>query len=60
VETQALFDELRLEGCDEVQGYLFSAPVPRSEIPGLIERLDNGEPMIKAQTGPRPARLPAA
>jgi EAL domain-containing protein (putative c-di-GMP-specific phosphodiesterase class I) len=30
---------LNLEGCIEVQGYLYSKPVPANEIVGLIERL---------------------
>ncbi|KAB1073927.1 EAL domain-containing protein [Methylobacterium planeticum] len=42
VETEAQLARLRGEGCDEVQGYLFSRPVPSSEIPGLLRRW-NGE-----------------
>jgi hypothetical protein len=29
---------LRAEGCNEVQGYLFSRPVPPKLIPQLLER----------------------
>jgi EAL domain-containing protein (putative c-di-GMP-specific phosphodiesterase class I) len=29
---------LRAEGCDEVQGYLFSRPVPLLDVPGLLLR----------------------
>jgi diguanylate cyclase (GGDEF)-like protein/PAS domain S-box-containing protein len=36
VETEAQRDLLRKEGCTEMQGYLFSKPVPASEIPGLL------------------------
>jgi diguanylate cyclase (GGDEF)-like protein len=39
VETQEQLDRLRLEGCTEVQGYLFSPPRPAIELPALIERL---------------------
>jgi hypothetical protein len=41
-----------------VQGYLFSKPVPRTEIPELIRRLTN----LKSgpQIAPISARLPAA
>ena len=42
VETEAQLARLREEGCDEVQGYLFSRPVPSSEIPGVLRRW-NGE-----------------
>jgi diguanylate cyclase (GGDEF)-like protein len=42
VETEAQLARLREEGCDEVQGYLFSRPVPSSDIPGLLRRW-NGE-----------------
>jgi predicted signal transduction protein with EAL and GGDEF domain len=39
VETEAQFAILAAEGCTEVQGYLFSKPVPASELPALIARL---------------------
>ena len=38
VETDAQLAILRAEGCDEVQGYLFSRPVPVAQVPGVIER----------------------
>lgn len=38
VENADQLDRLRLEGCDEVQGYLFSRPEPASAIPGLIAK----------------------
>jgi EAL domain-containing protein (putative c-di-GMP-specific phosphodiesterase class I) len=37
VETQEQLNQLRLEGCTEVQGFLLSAPRPASELAGLIE-----------------------
>ena len=38
VETQDQLDRLRAEGCDEVQGYLFSPPRPASEIAQMLAR----------------------
>jgi diguanylate cyclase (GGDEF)-like protein/PAS domain S-box-containing protein len=37
VETEAQHEFLRLRDCDEMQGYLFSRPMPREAIPGLLE-----------------------
>jgi diguanylate cyclase (GGDEF)-like protein len=42
VETEAQLAQLRAEGCDEVQGYLFSRPVPVTEVTAVIRRW-NGE-----------------
>jgi diguanylate cyclase (GGDEF)-like protein len=36
VETQAQLEILRAEGCDQVQGFLFSPPMPARDIPKLI------------------------
>ena len=36
VETQEQLDQMRAEGCSEVQGYFYSKPVPRSEIAQLL------------------------
>jgi EAL domain-containing protein (putative c-di-GMP-specific phosphodiesterase class I) len=36
VETEEEFDQLKLEGCTEVQGFLFSEPRPASEVAGFI------------------------
>jgi diguanylate cyclase (GGDEF)-like protein/PAS domain S-box-containing protein len=36
VETVAQLDRIRAEGCTEVQGYLFSAPRPASELAALL------------------------
>ncbi len=36
VETEAQLDFLRGHGCDEVQGYLFSRPVPGGDFVGLL------------------------
>ncbi|WP_236960581.1 EAL domain-containing protein [Methylobacterium durans] len=42
VETPDQLQRLRAEGCDEVQGYLISRPVPAGDLPALLRRL-NGE-----------------
>jgi EAL domain-containing protein (putative c-di-GMP-specific phosphodiesterase class I) len=39
VETEEQFDILRAEGCMQLQGFLFSKPVPRAEIPVLLAQL---------------------
>jgi diguanylate cyclase (GGDEF)-like protein len=39
VETVEQMQRLNLEGCIEVQGYLFSKPIPSNEIAGLLENL---------------------
>ncbi len=38
VETEEQFDLVRLEGCTEVQGYIFSPPLPASAIVELLSR----------------------
>ena len=38
VETAEQLAWLRAEGCDEVQGYLFSQPRPAHEVPALLSR----------------------
>jgi diguanylate cyclase (GGDEF)-like protein len=38
VETEAQLAHLRAEGCDEVQGYLISRPVPVSQVGEVIQR----------------------
>ncbi|HQS98672.1 MAG: GGDEF domain-containing protein [Hydrogenophilales bacterium 16-64-46] len=37
VETAAHLDYLKLHGCDEVQGYYFSRPVPAMEMEALLD-----------------------
>ena len=39
VETQELLDALRSEGCDMIQGYLISRPVPAREVDALLASL---------------------
>lgn len=38
VETEEQLRFLMLKGCDEIQGYLVSRPVPPEEIPDLVRR----------------------
>jgi diguanylate cyclase (GGDEF)-like protein len=39
VETGAILEMLRLEGCTEAQGYLFSRPCAAAQIPEVLRRL---------------------
>ena len=39
VETDDQLKQIRAEGCTDVQGYIFSRPLPASEIPALLARL---------------------
>jgi diguanylate cyclase (GGDEF)-like protein/PAS domain S-box-containing protein len=39
VETQAHLDYLKQHGCDELQGYFFSRPVPAAEMEALLREL---------------------
>lgn len=36
VENQAQFDYLATQRCDEIQGYLFSKPIPNDELMGFV------------------------
>ena len=40
VETEAQLHRVREEGCTEVQGYLFSKPIPADQVQLLLQRLD--------------------
>ncbi|WP_407175477.1 EAL domain-containing protein [Bradyrhizobium sp. STM 3562] len=42
VETIEQLNQLLAEGCNEAQGFLFSRPVPATEIPAVIVALRNG------------------
>ncbi|MBJ7375747.1 MAG: EAL domain-containing protein [Sphingobium sp.] len=39
VESSEQLDILRSEGCNQIQGYLFSRPIPASEVPALLVKL---------------------
>ena len=58
VETQAQLAQLRHEGCNEIQGYLLSRPVPPDEARLMLEnagpvedRVGHGHPVARSQTG---------
>ncbi|MCJ2129996.1 EAL domain-containing protein [Methylobacterium sp. E-045] len=43
VETRAQLDLVRAEGCNEVQGFFFSKPVPARDLSGVVARLSRAE-----------------
>jgi EAL domain-containing protein (putative c-di-GMP-specific phosphodiesterase class I) len=45
VETKEQLGILRAEGCTQVQGYLFSPPVPVAQVPALLQKL---RPRVRA------------
>jgi diguanylate cyclase (GGDEF)-like protein/PAS domain S-box-containing protein len=47
VETEAQSQILRDEGCNELQGYLFSRPQPRNELPDILQRLQHGAASLR-------------
>ncbi|AGW90413.1 diguanylate cyclase [Ralstonia pickettii DTP0602] len=54
VEKEAQLEFLRSEGCDEVQGYYFSHPLPPAKITAfLASRMENGPAF---EHGPQPMR----
>jgi EAL domain-containing protein (putative c-di-GMP-specific phosphodiesterase class I) len=54
VETSDQFHFLRSRGCDEVQGYYFSPPIPFNEATELLKQQG-----IERRTDRRPSRAPA-
>jgi diguanylate cyclase (GGDEF)-like protein len=53
VETEEQVRCLKLEGCVEVQGYLYSKPVPASEVASLLAGLnDHSQFDLDASSGP--------
>ncbi|HET7716770.1 MAG TPA: EAL domain-containing protein, partial [Bauldia sp.] len=47
VETPEQFDLVRDEGCTEVQGYIFSPPLPASAISELLSKQAGALPLPK-------------
>ncbi len=54
VETSEQLQKLRQMRCDQAQGYLFSRPVPASEVPSVISRLESAQ-STKIHAFPNPA-----
>lgn len=54
-ENQAHVDFLRREGCDEIQGYFYSQPLPASEMTALLARWRSSGPV--EAPGPQSARV---
>src|SRR5206468_12256256 len=47
VETQAQYDFLVAQGCDEYQGYFFSKPVPEAQARELLQARAPGEAPLR-------------
>lgn len=52
VETEAQRDRLRLEGCDQFQGWLFGRPMPESEVAALLAAQEPA-PDLGVRSAPR-------
>ncbi|MGO4830986.1 EAL domain-containing protein, partial [Rhizobiaceae sp. 2RAB30] len=46
VETVAQLETLRAENCSELQGFLFSPPVPRDDVAGIIGAFFDEESLV--------------
>ena len=57
VETQTHVDYLRAIGCDRVQGYYFSRPVPKDEFVKLLEHYQKAPVREKSRTYDRTADM---
>ena len=53
VENEQQLAILRVEGCTQVQGYLFSPAVPASEVPALLQRLGPTPASARRSAKPR-------
>ena len=56
VETQEQLNALREIGCDMVQGYIFSPPVPAEKFASFLQNAD-GEPVSPAEAQPENQRF---
>jgi len=57
VELESTMEALRSEGCDLIQGYLISRPVPDAEVPALVARLAGDAPSRPAAEVPHRAAV---
>jgi EAL domain-containing protein (putative c-di-GMP-specific phosphodiesterase class I) len=56
VESSAIGDMLREEGCDEAQGFFYARPAALGDIPQVIRNLEKS--MIRSAVARRAAVLP--
>ncbi len=56
VESEDQFVCLRAEGCDEIQGYLISRPMPAEDVLAFLDR-DGGAAEVEGEGAPKPAPL---
>ena len=59
VETAEQMEALRLEGCGELQGYLFSKPRPVAEVPDMLRQHGNATLQRDRPSSAVPAPLPS-
>jgi EAL domain-containing protein (putative c-di-GMP-specific phosphodiesterase class I) len=57
VETEQQLNQLRAEGCSELQGYLFSRPIPPEDVPALIGQINGNRAVWNTDSAAQ--RLPA-
>ncbi len=63
VETLEQLRQLRREGCSEVQGYLFSRPMPKENVPAMLGHVHgvlDAEAEFDPSEGVQPVALPVA
>jgi predicted signal transduction protein with EAL and GGDEF domain len=59
VETEDQLKHIEIEGCTEVQGFLFSPPRPASEIPFIIARIEQAKEVLHPVRNPPVANSPS-
>ena len=51
VETRQQLDTLEHAGCTDIQGYLFSRPVPGVEIPAVLRSMPTASDLLREAAG---------